>query len=190
MSEEDEYEGFCPHCGAKLRKGTAYCQDCGSVVNAAEATQSQNTQYQNNSNSGKDLSGRLTLVTVLLGLYTALVIVMGISVIVSTDSIMNALTTSADWPSIVQQFRDLYGWDEAQTIDMFRSTLGWLGYYMIGAGVVGIIGCVCGIMKKFWALGLIMYIIATVMMAMTIIGLIVGVLVTYYYSTTKPVFTN
>ncbi len=176
MSKANDFN-YCPNCGAELPFDAKFCPDCGNVLSA------ENTQAVTDS-----LRSRLNIVGVFSLIFAVFAILTGAYLMASGDAFINMLKEDADtWAQIISTMADA-GYTEQQTIDMFKSIFMISGILSLVSGISAGVGGVCAFLKKYYILGLVGLIIATVLMVTSFIGLIVGVIFIYLYVTCKPVF--
>lgn len=190
MSEEEQYDMFCTHCGQRITKETVYCPSCGTHVSdmgGEDAYGGQSPSYRNAYNV--DMSPRLKGLGILFIITAVIFIGMGVYYYSMVDSIINEAMNDASWPDLVKQIQDM-GYSEQWLIDTMKQYLTIFAVMMIISGAAVAVSAVCAFTKKMWALGLIGCVIATVMSSATFLGLIVGIIATYMYCTTKSCFQN
>ena len=186
MSEE-EYDMFCTQCGARISKDTAFCPSCGAAVGGEPAPQTYNNGAPSQNYYGPDRSGRLLVLSIICAITAVFFLYMGISTLVQVDSIITQLQADPGWPDMVQAFEDA-GISADEVVSTLKSILTVFGVSFLVGGIAAALPAVCGFTKKLWALGLIGCIVVTIFTATTLIGLIVGIIFTYLYATTKPAF--
>lgn len=184
MDDDKQFDAFCPSCGQRLERDDQFCPSCGASINASPSAGGQ-IPYQS---STTDYHGRLLAISVIAAVTAVLLLISGIYAFGSADSVINQLTSDPQWPSIQTQIIDR-GMTVDQFFDVIRSTMNAIGIMFIIGALTGAVLAVCGFTKKMYILGLIACILMTVMTASTILGLIVGIIITYLYTTTKPEFT-
>ena len=185
---EEEYDLFCTHCGMRITKDTVFCPSCGAQVSWAGEGSPANNVNQYNDRRARDMSGRLKGISILLVITAVIFVAMGIYYLASIDATIDAMKAdTTSWSNLVSMVED-YGYDEAWLVDLLRTTLLALGVTSLIAGIAAAVSAVCGFTKKYWFLGVLGCAIATIMTATTILGIIVGIIVTYLYYTTKPCF--
>jgi len=190
MSDE-EYDLFCTHCGQRITKDTAFCPSCGMQVGGEEPQANSNDRFNVYRPDGtRDMSGRLLFLSIVFILSAAYFLYEGISNYVSVDAVINQMVNSSFWPDLVQMMSDTAGYTEQQVIDLMRSSLLATSLMFIIGGAAMAIAAICGFTKKLRALGLICCIVATICTSITLLGLFVGLILTYMYATTKPCFTS
>ena len=86
--------------------------------------------------------------------------------------------------------KESFDYTEQQLKDLIRNSMLITAVMFIVAGVAIGIAAICGFTKKFRALGLICCIVTTICTSITVLGLIVGLILTYMYATTKPCFQS
>lgn len=178
MSDETKEYNYCPSCGAQLPPDVKFCPDCGHQLDGVEDVLTGESYY-----------GRLMVVSIFTAIFAILALISGISLLGSAYDLLIAIEDSTAWPDIVRQFADL-GYTEAQVSNLLLSTFNLIGALYTVSGVAAAVGAFCGFMKKFWIVGLIGMIISTLSAAITIFGLIIGLVFIYLYVTCKPAFTN
>ena len=82
------------------------------------------------------------------------------------------------------------GYTEQQFIDLIKSSMAATAIMFIVAGACMGVAAICGFTKKMYVLGLVCCIVAIVCTMVTVLGLIVGIILTYMYATTTPCFTS
>ena len=185
MSEDDQYDLFCTHCGQRITKDTAFCPSCGAQVSEMmEAPAGYGSSPAVNTSA---LESSLKTISIIMVISAVLLLAMGIYYLATVDAQINQLTSSSFWSSIVDAYADL-GYTEDQIIEMMKTSLIASGAVYTITGVCLAIASACGFTKKMYTVGLICCIIATVLSITSIIGLIIGIIVTIKYSKTKPVF--
>ena len=106
------------------------------------------------------------------------------------EAVLEALKSDPDsWTQILIQFNDMgYGPDEVDNmiIQVFKT----IGAIIIAGGIAGAIGGICSFARKYWVIGLVCLILATLSVSASIIGLLVGILFIILYAKCKPIFTK
>ena len=190
MAEED-YDLFCTHCGQRITKDTAFCPSCGMQVGEEPQPQNSNDRFNVYRPDGtRDMSGRLLFLSIVFALSAAYFLYDGINTYINIESTLSQLMSSSFWPDLVQMMSETAGYTEEQFIDMLRTTMKTTAIMFIVGGAAMAIAAVCGFTKKLRVVGLICCIVATICTAITLLGLFVGLLLTYLYATTKPCFTS
>ena len=193
MSEEQEYDLFCTHCGQRITKDTVFCPSCGMQVSGEGEAQVNNNPNDRfnvyNANGTRDMSGRLMFLSIVFIISAVIFLYEGISTYVNIDSTIDQLVASSSWPDLVQFMEDA-GYTEQQFIDLIKSSMAATAIMFIVAGACMGVAAICGFTKKMYVLGLVCCIVAIVCTMVTVLGLIVGIILTYMYATTKPCFTS
>lgn len=186
---EEEFDLFCTHCGQRISKDTVFCPSCGTQVSemGGEPT------YGNGSNNytgptAQALDSRLKFIAILLAITAVYYIISGLSNLLTIDATIDMMKDLGMWDSIVDSFNKTFGMDEQQTEDFIRNVTIVSSIISIVMGALIGVATYCSFSKKKWKLGLVCLIIATVLAASSIFGLIVGIIVSYLYGTTKPCF--
>ena len=189
MSEE-EYDMFCTHCGQRLAKDAAFCPSCGTSVSdmMGGAETNNNTANTYAGRPAPNMDSRLKILSVIFAISAALMLFYGIYELINVDSIINTYTSDPSWQTLVDMVVDA-GYTEQWLIDTMKTAIiGMSVAYIIGGAFLAT-AAVCGFTKKGWAIGLICCIFATILTSVTVLGLIVGIIMTYLYHTTKPSFS-
>ena len=188
MSEE-EYDLFCTHCGQRLSKDTAFCPSCGTQVSdmGGEPTYSNNNDYRSRP---VDLSPRLKFLAILFTITAVYYIISGLINLMSVDSTIETYKSLGMWDTIVDYFNTTMNMSEQETEDFMKTMILASAIANIVMGALVGVAAYCSFAKKKWTIGLVCCIIATIISSMSIIGLIVGIIVTYLYSTTRPCFQS
>lgn len=177
MAKDNDFN-YCPNCGADLPLDAKFCPDCGNVLAGPDGLMDS------------QMKSRLTIIAVFSLMFAILAIISGISCIAQADVIIDTLKQDADsWAQIISQFADM-GYSEEDAVNLIKSVFLFSGVASLIAGIGAGIGGACAIAKKYWVLGLIGLIVGTVLMFPTILGLIVGIIFIYLYSTCKPAFAT
>ena len=181
---ESEYDLFCTSCGARIGKDTVYCPSCGARVNWQEGESGSNG-YQPQQ---IDYSHRLKVISIVLAVSAGLLIIMGIYYLATLDSTMDALVKDDSWKNLVDMFKDYYS--EQELYDIFKTSIMASAITYLVSGVFMVVSAICGFMKKYWTIGFICCIFATILSISGFVGLIIGIIVTYLYYTTRSCFEN
>jgi len=119
-------------------------------------------------------------VSILLGIFVFFSIVMGAYCAFDVNAIIEAMKSDPEvWSEILTYY----------TETEIRSAFVLVGYYLLSAGVVGAISLVFCATKRFWIIALITCVSASLIMFPTVIGLIIGLIVSYLLYTAKPAFS-
>ena len=183
----DETGNFCPYCGARIPANTQFCTSCGASLNTApernvgySGTYSNTAPYDTPKKGSGEHGTRLIVVSVFAVILALIGLYIGLTSIVNVDAVINSI----DWSTIELP----EGTTVKELKDMMAGLLVIIGWLFLISGITGVVGAVCGFTKKLYALGLICYIVATVVTAITVIGLIIGIILTVLYSTSKTEF--
>ena len=183
---EEEFDLFCTQCGQRISKDTVFCPSCGAQV--AEQYEGASASKQTPARQADSrMSSRLMAISILLVVSAVAFIAIGIYYMTGVDAMIDALKSDPSWPDLVSQMADL-GYTEDQFVDLIKTVLVWIAAGSIICGAAMAVAAVCGFTRKLWVLGFICCIIATVLSSASLLGLIVGIIVTYMYYTTKPCF--
>ena len=188
MSEEEQYDLFCTHCGQRITKDTVYCPSCGTQVSdmGGEPVYSNGNNYR--ARPTVDMSPRLKFLAILFTITAVYYLVSGIINLMSVDSTIETYKSLGMWDTIVDYFNTTMNMDEQETEDFLKTIITATAIANIVMGALVGVAAFCSFAKKNWTIGLVCCIIATIISSMSIFGLIVGIIVTYLYSTTKPCF--
>lgn len=171
--------GFCTRCGTKLRESAAFCPECGAPVAGGSVVQSVRNEI-NDSCERKAMTERLMWVSIFLGIFVLFSVVIGAYCAFDVDAIMEALKSDPDvWSEVLTQF----------TETQVRSSLVLVGYYVLLAGVVGAVSLVLCVTKRHWIVALVTCVAASIIMLPTVLGLMIGLIVSYLLYTAKPAFS-
>ena len=189
MSEEEQYDLFCTHCGQRLEKDTAFCPSCGTQVSdmGGEPVYSNDRNYRR---PAVDMSPRLKFLAILFTITAVYYIISGIINLVTVDSTIETYKSLGMWDTIVDYFNTTMNMNEQETEDFLRTMTIVSAAANIAMGALVGVAAYCSFKKVKWTIGLVCCIIATIISSMSIFGLIVGIIVTYLYSTTKPCFQS
>ena len=180
MSEEEQFDMFCTHCGQRLAKDASFCPSCGAQV--SDMMEAASGTPVNRAPNQPDMSGRLKVISVILIITAVLFIISAISTFGMTDSIIDTMKSdSTSWSNLMDQ-TNMTSQELEDTIRGFVVALAVTS--LISAVMVGVAGAF-GLMKKHWGLGFALCIIVTILQMS-----IVGVIVTILWYTTKPAFTQ
>lgn len=191
---DDSYN--CPYCGNLVKSSASFCPGCGAELKSSmdtvspgvkEINQNQTVNTNNVPVSSYDLEKAKSSsvgVYVMVGLLTFFAL---IGVIVSFSSI-GSVTPSIIDDATRQKIIDA-GLTVDQVLDMVKT-------YFIISGVANIILMIMGgliiwvtAVKKHYGLGMFAAVLATILSAPTVVGLILGLLLIFvFYEKTKPAF--
>ena len=149
--EEKENYGFCPACGANLPENSAFCPECGQRVSGEEpAGQSGYTGYQPYRNTDR-LAGKLLVAVIFCGLYAAMSIIGGLSLLSMDASMIDQIDEVLE-PSetTIEEILDM---SRSEIVDYFRinGIVSMISGVLAGAGAI-----VAGMRKqRFVAVGLV-----------------------------------
>lgn len=183
MSEE-EYDMFCTQCGARITKDTTFCPSCGAQVGGEPAPQA-NGYRGAPANYGPDRSGRLLFLSILCAITAVFFIAIAISVLTGIDSAMDQIMQDPSWTDFVNAMKDA-GYDNPE--GFMRDILKFTGISFLVAGIAAAVPAVCGFIKKGRVFGIIGCVVVTVFTSTTLIGLVVGIIITVLYAGCKPAF--
>ena len=188
MSEEEQYDLFCTHCGQRITKDTVYCPSCGTQVSdmGGEPVYSNGNNYR--ARPTVDMSPRLKFLAILFTITAVYYIISGLINLVTVDSTIEAYKSLGMWDTIVDYFNTTMNMSEQETEDFLRTMTIVSAVANIVMGALVGVAAYCSFAKKKWTVGLVCCIIATIISSVSIFGLVIGVIVTYLYSTTKPCF--
>ena len=178
---------FCVHCGAELDSGAMFCRSCGAQVETAETQQAVADQYASARESS--MNTRLTIIGIFCVFYAVMMIICGIYLLAFGDSLMNKIVSDPNWPDVAQAIIDA---GKASTVagaeQWMRDSLKYPGFLSLFIGIVSAFPAYSCFTKKAYLLGLVTLVISTIISALTIIGLIIGIIFVIFYCTCKPVF--
>jgi predicted nucleic acid-binding Zn ribbon protein len=178
MSDGESME-FCSKCGAKLRDSAVFCPECGAPIAGGSVVQSVRNEI-NDSYKKKAMTERLMWISIFLGVFVFFSVIMGAYCALDVNAIIDALKSDPEvWAEVLTYYT------EAE----IRSAFVFGGYYLLSAGIVGAISLVFCIIKKFWIIALIMCLLASLIMLPTVLGFVIGLVVTYLLYTAKPAFS-
>lgn len=187
MSEDSGYDVFCTHCGYRLQEGAVFCPSCGASVEEGDSDAAM--QYNGDRGTVRNgrLDSRLKTVSIIAAISSAIMMAIGLFYLIQVDVMMDVAAGDPQWSSLVEQM-EREGYTEQEFKDIIRSVLVVLSSMFLVGGIMTAVGAVCGFTRKYWALGLVAFIVATLSTAMTLVGLVIGILVVYFYYTTKSCF--
>ena len=185
MADGEQYDLFCTHCGQRITKDTVYCPECGSQVAAmTEGPRYSAPQMRRTA----DLESTLKTISIVMAVTAVILLIWGIYDLITVDAQIADLKNSPYWDWMVDLYKEL-GYTESETEEVIRmSTISSAIVYVLSGISLGI-ASVCGFKRKMWTLGFVCCIIATFLTCTSIIGAIVGIIVTIQYHKTKPLFT-
>lgn len=192
----DNTERFCTYCGQRIGDTASFCPSCGAVLDGsrpAESAQQQQQQYAPNTgapkpNVNKDVYTRLTIWSIVVAVTAIIFLFESVPMVIQFNSLAEQFTSNPSWPDIVKEFQSA-GFDAQQALDLCVSIAKFVAISFLLGGIFGAVGAVCGFTKKMYVLGLIMYILMTVVTCWTVFGLIIGIIATVRFATTKPCFS-
>lgn len=182
---DESEKSFCPYCGAAIKQGSKFCTECGSVLE-----DKPNNQQQNPNAPSEKKGGHIIALSVVVAISAVLFLIFGFSYLSAANTVYETIhgMDPAVWQQIVDAFHEQRGWTEQQTIDYLKTILNLFGYITIAAGVAGIIAAILGFIKKLWIVILLMYIVMTLCTAVTVVGVIVGIVMIILLVKSKPCF--
>lgn len=166
MSEQDSNKRYCTACGAEVAPGATFCPSCGASVAAQE--QAANAPAAN-PNAGK--SDSLTTIGVLIALWAAFSILVGVWFIASADAILD----------LVHQAGVTY-------MDYTKDAIVLSGAIVLAGGVTAAISAACCFMRKLYPVALAMCIISAILAFSGILTLIIGLVMAYFIYKNKWAF--
>ncbi len=186
-AKSDESDAFCTKCGAEFEPGTTYCKSCGAAVGDTAAKQAESEYIAMeiaNANS------RLSIVGICCAIYTVIALIVGISIIMSADQIVNQMVADAQWADTVKTMVDAgVVKDGAELENFFRSLFSIGGYASVVMALFALVPAITSFTKKGYIFGLIGLVVCTVMSTTYIIGLILGIIFIVMYCKSKIAFT-
>ena len=190
MTDEEEYDLFCTHCGQRITKDTVFCPSCGTQVSdmGGEPTYGNGSNNNDRGPTAEALDSRLKFLAILMVITAVYYVLSAISNLLTIDATIDLYKDLGMWDQIVDSFNQMFGMNEQETEDFIRTMTIVTSIMSLVMGALIGVGSYCSFSKKKWKLGLICLIIATVLASSSIFGLVIGVIVTYLYSTTKPCF--
>ena len=186
MADEEQYDLFCTHCGQRITNETVYCPACGTPVQGMAGEPVNDVRPSQISSA--ILESRLRAISIVFVVSAVIMLGFGIYYCATVDQTMDEAMSDSSWDSLVDLYESL-GYTEQQLEDVIRMSIISSGVIFILSGIALGISATCGFTKKMWILGFVCCIIATVLTATTILGLIVGIIMSHLYHTTKPCFT-
>lgn len=166
MSEEDTQKRYCTACGAEVGPNDTFCPSCGASVTAQE--QAANNPVAN-PNAGKN--DNLTTIGVLIALWAAFSIIVGIWFIVSADAILD----------LIHQAGVTY-------VDYTKDAIVLSGAIVLAGGITAAISAVCCLMRKLYPIALAMCIVSAITAFSGILTFIIGLLMAYFIYKNKWAF--
>lgn len=165
---------ICSACGNTVSPSDAFCPYCGSTLGDAPPQTQQGTAPAND--------GHRVLIILLLGIYAVPTIVLSAMFLFSANSMADTIWNDSG-------FQD---WIKSAGIDL---TLGQIKSYIVMVGGLGLAGGLCAflsmmfvILRKYWILAVVLCLAATLLSAWSIIGLIIGIIVTWMIYRSRPSF--
>ena len=186
MVEEQQYDLFCTHCGQRITEDTVFCPSCGAQV--SEMMEQPTGYAPGPGYSDSFLESRLKTISIIMVASAVFLLIMGIYYLATIDAQIDSMTNNPFWDSIVDAYESM-GYSEDDVKDLMRYSVMSSGIIYTVTGVCLGIASACGFTRKMWMLGFVCCIIATVVSVTSIFGLIIGIIVTHYYHTTKPLFS-
>lgn len=169
---------FCSKCGAKLRESATFCPECGASVAGGSVVQSVRNEIKD-SYKKKAMTERLMWISIFIGVFVFFSVIMGAYCAFGINAIMETLRSNPDvWGEILTYYTEA----EIKNAFVFG------GYYLLSAGIVGAISLILCITKRFWIIALITCLLASFIMLPTVLGFIIGLVVTYLLYTARPAF--
>ncbi len=184
MSDEN-FDLFCTQCGARISAGTTFCPSCGAQVGGEPAPQANGYGRPAPNYYGPDRSGRLLVLSIICAITAVVLLGIAISVLTSIDQTIEQLKADPGWADFVKSVTDA-GIDNPE--GFIRDILNFVGISFLVAGIAAAVPAVCGFIKKGRVFGIIGCIIVTLFTATTLLGLIVGIIITVMYAGCKPAF--
>ena len=170
---------FCPNCGASLAEDAVYCPDCGNALKSIAPPDGISESV---------MTSRTKIVGIFSLIFAVFALISGFMTMGMGDTVLETLKNDPDsWSQILTEFTNM-GYSPDDVENMIRETFTIIGAVIIAGGVAGAIGGICSLMRKFWIVGLVCLIIATLSVCMSIIGLIVGIVFVILYAKCKPIF--
>ena len=188
MSEDEEYDLFCTHCGQRINKDTVFCPSCGTRVSdmGGEPTYGNGSDYIRPPE--QMLASRLKVLAILFTVTAVYYVLSGLSDLLTIDSTIDVLKQFGLWDSTIDFISKTFSTDAQGAEEIFRiMTIVMSILYIVIGALIGV-GAFCSFKMVKWKLGLVCLIVATVIATISGFGLIIGIIATYLYSTTKPCF--
>lgn len=173
-----EEPNFCMECGAKIEGDVQFCPSCGAelkkqaeVVAAAQAK------------PAKDLDGRRSLVLFLLAAYAIPVCIVSVVIVAMGGQMADIIWENAD----ARQAMIDAGYATKQAL---IDALTLSGGLMLASGACVAVSFFMTLIRKMWILALILCVAGSILSYSSIIGLVIGLIVSYLVYTLKPTFID
>ena len=177
---DEENKAFCTQCGAILPEGAQFCPKCSAPCHPDSNGSFQNSQY----NADAMLESKLDSTATFTLIYGVLAILMGLSCIVSSVSI-----TEAMWSDIEQTVIEA-GTTMPYTLDEFKSYAIMSGALLLISGLSAFVGYYLAKHRMEFNLTLVAFVIATGTCFIGIITLLIGLYMTYRVYKCQPCFKS
>jgi len=166
---------FCPACGKNVPPGTQYCPACGSCL-SDQVPERRETEAEKR--MGAD---RTKIAAILILIYSMPLILFGIYFYVAAGDLTNEIFSN---PRFVELVAPYY------TPGALESFIQLMGLASIIAGSIGVVTAILALMRKFWVLTIILCIMSALIGALTLFGLILGLIAFWMLYKARPVFES
>lgn len=161
-----------------MEPGAVYCPACGSSTGSAPPYENQNRRVINSQAKEK-----IRLAGVLLFLGAIVSFILGAYYVLAPESLTNTMVDMLE--SMGYDFRDFTGMTPAE----YKDSLIMTGYAFLLCGVMCLIPAILCFLGKFWALTLVLSIVATALgFYTTLFGGIIGIIVIWFVYKYKAAF--
>jgi len=166
---------FCPACGKSVPPGTQYCPACGNCL-TDQVQERRETEAEKR--MGAD---RIKIAAILILIYSIPLILFGIYFYVAAGDLTNELFSNPDFAAIVAPY---------YTPAALESFIELMGLASIIAGSIGVVTAILAFLRKFWVLTIILCIMSALIGALTLFGLILGLIAFWMLYKARPVFES
>ncbi len=173
---------FCTGCGHAVEPDMQFCPQCGKVISGSAAEASLKDQEKEI--NSLVLMARRNWLIFLLAIYAIPVIIISAIALFEASSMASAIWASDEFRDWMQS----HGFDfTQQNIQNYLTYAAGLG---LGSGISAMISLICVYMRKMWIIAVITCLAATILCFWSIIGIIIGFLVTWMIIGSRDIFED
>lgn len=171
---------YCSGCGNELSADMQFCPKCGKVVKGSEAEaeiiEKEKQAYAMIS------EGRRGWLTFLLALYAIPVIIMGAFAIMESGALASSIYASPEFHDWIISHGYTY------TEEDIKNFLTYAAAMVVASGACAMVTLYCLVVKKMWIVAVVACAIASFLCFWSILGLLMGLLVTWQVYASKDLF--
>lgn len=175
----DEDINFCPHCGKDVKEGMPYCPACGVRLNDPYAEKVQDETAK------KNADGKVNIAVVLILLYSVPLILISLWLYFAAAGAVADIYGDPAYADTIQMLTDV-GYTQAS----FTGLIEILCLAGIIFGAIGLVPAVLAFKRRFWTVTIIFCLVSAILCALSIFGIIMGLIAFYMLYKAKPAFRD